>query len=786
MPKRAKKTSEPSRPELKTSFFRSNERTFAGYVVDPEDLSRLFTVDLLVDGCIVRSTVANEHVRALADDGIGDGCYGFSLSLARNAVEDGHAVEARLSNLGERIGEPIALESSAADAEGIEGPGYLRWLGGLRFSGWIGKNHEAAPHINITVDGEPVARVRALGWSHIGHDEDSGRAVRAFDFHLPERFADGCIHRVSVSDEAGEALVGVALPFVAFADGLAQSISSLGNLESERLRGELFDQLLPMSIPLANYENWRERFPLPSVVPTAMKMAVVLVGAGKAARTLDSLDQQSEVNWVAASLVIEGQQTCFDPGEARGFLEDDGKDCDFVVFAVSGCAFETDALARIATAFDEFEDAELVYCDLDLQSPDGRRWPLAFPAFDYERMLEQGYCAHVFGMRRGSALKALAGGAASLYRLFNFLLDDDRSGLTKVVHIPGAQAVIPGIEIAAASEALAAASSDHLSERGIPGEMTIGEGTLLPAVRIKRSLGAGSTTVIIPTRNRVALLRRCLETIRPAIEKASADILIIDNGSTDPETIDYLAEINADNIRVLKIDGPFNFARLNNQAVAAVSSEYLCLLNNDIEAVDDEWLEEMLSRIVEPQVGAVGALLHWPSGVVQHGGVVLGPSFAAHHAFNDRVQGDPGYGDMLRAAHECSAVTAACMLTRRSDYNDVGGMDEISLAVAFNDVDYCLKLRASGKRIVFTPHAKLLHLESASRGRDNRPDRKARFDRELQTLRARWSDVIADDPYYNPVLSLDPIPYSALAWPVRVRAPRKSGPALRKDVPPGF
>ena len=163
---------------------------------------------------------------------------------------------------------------------------------------------------------------------------------------------------------------------------------------------------------------------------------------------------------------------------------------------------------------------------------------------------------------------------------------------------------------------------------------------------------------------------------------------------------------------MVRVPGTFNFARLNNLAAEAANTELLCLLNNDVKALDDGWLDEMLSRIGEPDVGAVGALLLWPSGVVQHGGVVLGTSFAADHAFKDRMDGDPGYGDLLRVAHECSSVTAACLVTRRQDYLDVGGMDEVRFPVNFNDVDYCLKLRARGQRIVFTPHAKLLHLES--------------------------------------------------------------------------
>ena len=235
-----------------------------------------------------------------------------------------------------------------------------------------------------------------------------------------------------------------------------------------------------------------------------------------------------------------------------------------------------------------------------------------------------------------------------------------------------------------------------------------------------------------------------------------------------------------------EVPGSFNFARLNNRAAEAANTEFLCLLNNDVQARDDGWLDEMLSRIGEPDVGAVGALLLWPSGVVQHGGVVLGTNFAADHAFKDRIEGDPGYGDLLRVAHECSSVTAACLVTRRLDYLGVGGMDEVRFPVNFNDVDYCLKLRARGQRIVFTPHAKLLHLKSASRGVDLAMDRKARLDRELRNLRSKWGSVLAADPYYSPLLSRDPIPYSALAWPPGSAEPRVNLAPVAAEVPPGF
>ena len=305
-------------------------------------------------------------------------------------------------------------------------------------------------------------------------------------------------------------------------------------------------------------------------------------------------------------------------------------------------------------------------------------------------------------------------------------------------------------------------------------------------MRIVRALDRPRTTIVIPTRNRRDLLEDCIESIQPAVKRTQAEILIVDNDSTDPDTLGYLAKLDNRVATVLRVPGEFNFPRLNNCAAKAADGEILCLLNNDVKALDDHWLDEMLSRITEADVGAVGALLVWPSGVVQHGGVVLGPNFAATHAFNDRIDSDVGYSDLLRVAHECSAVTAACMVTRRHDYLEVGGMDEVRFPVNFNDVDYCLKLRALGRRIVFTPHAKLVHLESASRGLDVRANHKERFERELQNLRAKWGPVLAADPYYSPMLSLDPIPFSALAWPARAMDPRINSPPIPTQVPPGF
>jgi GT2 family glycosyltransferase len=781
--KRKQQSTAPAGGAFHSSFYRCGERHFAGYVIDSGDPSRKLTVEILVNGLPFRVIRADAPAAELVAEAIGDGCYGFSCFLPETAFGGSAVVEARLANIGTAVGTPIELAGSAEQLS--QRSGSLRWLGGVRFSGSIAGREELTT-ANVHVDGILITRIRASTWSHVGTSEEDAHAVCAFDFQLPDRFADGRAHQVTLSDASGEIISTRPLFFIAYADGLREAVAGQGISAEERLRAELFDQLLPMSVPFSRYEEWRERFlmlPGPSV---SLRGAVILVGDGAAEDTFESLNEQTHTEWVAASLPEAEHPLGLRPEPVQAFLAGDGADCDFVVFTLAGTLFAPFALQRIATAFAEFTDASAVYADVDLQSDDGSVWPLAFPAFDYERMLEQGYCAYLFALRRSAAEQALDHGAANLYRMFNSVLDDSFASAADIVHLPGPLATLPQFDKNAANEALAAASRAHLERKSIDVQIAPHPSGLLPIVRVGRMFHGSRTTIIIPTRNRKNLLRTCLDSIQPAVERTQAQVLVVDNDSADPDTLDYLAEIKRRGAMVLRVPGAFNFPRLNNYAAKAADGDVLCLLNNDIKALDGEWLEEMFSRLAGDNTGAVGAQLVWPSGVVQHGGIVLGPSFSATHAFNDRINGDVGYGDLLHVAHECSAVTAACMVTRRIDYLMVGGMDEKRFPVNFNDVDYCLKLRSLGKRIVFTPHARLEHLESASRGLDASDHRKARFERELHNLRAKWGNTLANDPYYNPILSLDPIPFSALAWPIRSMEPRRNDPPLPTEIPAGF
>jgi GT2 family glycosyltransferase len=768
--------------DLKTSFQWSHDRTFTGFIVDAHDPDRKFVVELLVDGIPVECVRANERLGTGEPD-IGDCHYGFTFALSANILDHAEVIEARVANLGTRVGEPIAIRSFVRPVQDVSPTtGAVRWLGGLRFTGWIAA--DCGPLIDVLVDGEQVSQVGASGWSHVGDAEDA-LAVRAIDFHIPDRFSDGSARLLSAINQNGDHLEGSPVPFIAFAGGPERRHAGAAP-GSEALREAILDRLVPMSIPFAEYRRWRNMLPAPVEVGHQLKAAVVIVGADETDDTQASLNVQTHTDWIAASMPKTEVYTGFDNGALREFLAGDGAEADFAIFLISGAVLESNAIARLSEGFENHPEIMAVYGDVDIASGDGSLWPLAFPAFDYERMLEQGYCAHVFALRRSAAERAIEGGACSLYRLFNSLLDDGMTMAGSIAHLPGSLATLPPLDLDAASKALATATRDHLDQRSITTQARSGRGHVLPAVRISQQPDGRAVTIVIPARNRCDLLDSCLHSLQPALRKRDCEIIVVDNDSTDPDTLEFLASIDGGGTKVMRMPGDFNFARLMNAAAAIASGEFLCLLNNDVQAIDEDWLEEMLGRLTAADVGAVGALLLWPSGVVQHGGVTLGPNFAATHAFNDRLEGDAGYGDLLRVAHQCSAVTAACLLTRRQDYRDLGGMDEFRFPINFNDVDYCLKLRAIGKRIVFTPHARLRHLESASRGVDTRPDRKARFERELRNLRAKWANVLEADPFYSPVLSLDPIPFSALAWPLRSMTCRASTPPTPVNVPVGF
>lgn len=297
---------------------------------------------------------------------------------------------------------------------------------------------------------------------------------------------------------------------------------------------------------------------------------------------------------------------------------------------------------------------------------------------------------------------------------------------------------------------------EHVEKRGL--EADVLDGFALGAYRVKyRVRPSQSVCVVIPTKDRVDLLSRCISSLLTKTQYDRFEVLIVDNQSREDATQRFLESVRSNpKVRVLRYDQPFNFSAINNHALRSVDAEYVVFLNNDTEVISPDWLAAMLEFAQRRDVGAVGAKLYYPDDTVQHAGVVIGLGGVAGHVYRGFPRDNSGDMGRLRVVQNVSAVTAACMMTRRAVFDEVGGFDE-RLSHAYNDVDLCLRMRERGYLIVFTPFAELYHHESASRGYDLEvPDRMVGFAAEVECMKTRWKHVLdAGDPYYNPNVTLE-------------------------------
>jgi len=296
------------------------------------------------------------------------------------------------------------------------------------------------------------------------------------------------------------------------------------------------------------------------------------------------------------------------------------------------------------------------------------------------------------------------------------------------------------------------ALQDHLKRMAIDGEV---EENLLVVGTYRihyKTIDEPKVSIVVPTKNQYGILRACISSLLELTEYKNTELIIIDNGSDQRETLDYLEYLRTKQVKVIVIDEPFNYARLNNLAAVQATGDYICLLNNDIEITNGDWLSEMLSVAQRPDVGAVGAKLFYPDGTIQHAGVILGIGGVAGHSFRSFSKFNAGYAGRASLGQEVAAVTAACLLVKTAKYTEVGGLTE-ELAIGYNDVDFCLKLRAAGYHNIYWPFAEMIHHESKSRGYDNTPEKIARAADETIFMEKRWKISENPDPFYNPNLS---------------------------------
>ena len=305
-------------------------------------------------------------------------------------------------------------------------------------------------------------------------------------------------------------------------------------------------------------------------------------------------------------------------------------------------------------------------------------------------------------------------------------------------------------------EAGKAAISAHLNRIGLKG--TVSEAVMQSTYKVQYEIsGNPLVSILIPNKDHVDDLKRCLDSIREKTTWKNWEIIVIENNSLEKAAFEYYAEIQKDKrIRVAEWkDGrTFNFAAINNYGAQYAKGEYLLLLNNDVEVISPDWIEQMLMFVQREDVGAAGAMLYYPDNTVQHAGVILGIAGVAEHAHKGYKRGEHGYAGRLTLAQDLSAVTAACMMIPRKVWDEAGGMDE-GFAVSYNDLDLCMRIRKNGYLIVWTPYAELYHYESRSRGTEDTPEKKKRANDEIDRFMERWGkEIEAGDPYYNPNLTL--------------------------------
>ena len=431
---------------------------------------------------------------------------------------------------------------------------------------------------------------------------------------------------------------------------------------------------------------------------------------------------------------------------------------EFVGVLHGGDELAPDALYEMVGLLQEHPGADLVYSDEDQIDGEGRRTNPHFkPGWSPDLLLSADYVAHLSLYRR-SLLQEVGGFREGFDGCQDYDLALRATERTdEIHHVPKAlyhrrvRAGLPASSSADKSQVrdrTRRALSETLERRGLEGYV---ENGLLPdrfRVRL-RIKGEPKVSIIIPTRDNASFLRRCVESIERRTTYPNYELLIVDNNSQELETVEYLGSLPH---RVIPFREAFNYSRINNFAVSRADGEYVLLLNDDTEVTSGGWLEAMLEHAQRPEVGAVGAKLLYPDGRIQHGGVVVGvgspwePGVAMHsHQFYSADA--PGYAGALMVSTNYSAVTAACMLFRKSLFEELGGLEEENLPIQFNDVDLCLRMRERGYYVVYTPFAELYHHESVSRGYRS-GDRT-----ENLYMRERWGEVMDRDPYYNPNFS---------------------------------
>jgi GT2 family glycosyltransferase len=564
-----------------------------------------------------------------------------------------------------------------------------------------------------------------------------------------------------------------------------QPFSRIKRMVTKKLRrlhpayGQAFDRKRPFpqqwcdynrllsraTFPLIGYDEWIERIERPYILEEQKQIR---------ANTPPGSNQPDQVNftiWLWGNRdnndycersvnSLKGQA----PGPYRLLLADHqleaGDTSTWVVLLQVGDQLPRHALRRLASVIQSHPEAIAIYADEDRISSMGRRFAPQFkPAWNLDLLYSDPAYSHSWVIRGDHCLgacQALDSAGANL-SLYSFILEVTAGcQVEQILHVPEIlYHHLQKAEVQRSTSQTAATLQAFFSRHGQAPRVTAhpNRGHVLhwplpdpqPLV-----------SIIIPTRDHGDLLRCCLTSLREHSEgNPPVELILIDNGSCEQETLDYLEDLKKQpDIRLLRRPGPFNFSALNNEAVSVAKGELVAFLNNDVEAVHGGWLATMAAHALRPEIGAVGAKLLFEDGTVQHAGILLGIGGIAGHAHKYLDSDAEGYQMRLQLTHNVSAVTAATLVMRRELFLEVGGFDAENFAVNYNDVDLCLRLLKAGYRNLYCPDAVLLHHESKSRGAPTEKAAYNQWQREREAMIQRWGALLIADPNYSPHLSL--------------------------------
>jgi glycosyltransferase involved in cell wall biosynthesis len=439
---------------------------------------------------------------------------------------------------------------------------------------------------------------------------------------------------------------------------------------------------------------------------------------------------------------------------------------DYVTFIDHDDEFSPHALNEIVSVIGD-DNYDFIYSDEDKIGDNGGRFSPHFkPEYSEDLLLSQNYISHLTAIRRDLVVQVEGFregyDGSQDYDLYLRCLSQIPS--YRVCHIPKIlyhwrvgidSTALDPLAKEYTSRAGVKALTSYLIDNGITGEAVLG---VVPnTYRVIRPISDPPPLVslVIPTRDNAGILKSCINSILQNTDYENYEIIVVNNQSVENLTFRFFEEISGNSrIKVIDYEGEFNFSAINNKAVTVASGSILGLINNDIEVISPGWMTEMVSHAVREEIGCVGAKLYYPDDTIQHAGVILGIGGVAGHGHKYLSRYDLGYFSRLGIVHNVSAVTAACLFVKKSIYEQVGGMDQEHLAVAFNDVDLCLKVIEAGYRNLLTPWAQLYHFESKSRGKDDTVEKKERFKREVLFMKKKWGDTLQNDPYYSPHLTL--------------------------------